>query len=46
MQLKNYIPFNFDQYGWAGHHAEPAHQAYAEYLYIKYKQLTPREKRV
>ena len=46
MQAKNYKPYNFEEYGWAGHHSEPAHKDYAEYLYSKYKQLTPLEKRV
>jgi hypothetical protein len=39
MEQENYIPFNFEEYGWMGHQTGPGHEFYAKYLYHKWQQI-------
>jgi len=37
MEQENYIPFNYEKYGWYGHQTGPGHEFYAKYLYHKWQ---------
>lgn len=39
MEQENFVPFNFDEYGWAGHQTGPGHEFYAKYLYHKWQNI-------
>jgi len=39
MEQENYIPFNFEKYGWMGHQTGPGHEFYAKYLYHKWQSI-------